>query len=237
MFGIGATELVIIGVVLLIAVGPSRLPKLLKAVVSAYREFRRATRELRASTGIDEILQDEDLRDLRKPLVIPELSPTKKPLPAKPAPTKARSLTYTERLQESPPEGVDLAELRYLEARPSPEEQEAIRAAKEAKLADEQQVIAAKIAAAEAAEVEPLSDEEIAARVADKAAARQAEREAIAAKIAAADAAEVEPLSDEEIAARVADKAAARQAEREVIAAKLAAAQPPEPEPAAEDER
>ena len=59
MFGIGATELVIIGVVLLIAVGPNRLPKLLKAVVSSYREFRRATRELRASTGIDEILQDK----------------------------------------------------------------------------------------------------------------------------------------------------------------------------------
>ena len=106
MFGIGGTELIVIAIVLLIAVGPDRLPKLLKAVVKGYREFRRATRELRASTGIDEILQDEDLRDLRKPLYVP---PPKQKVTPRPAKTN-RSLSYAERIQEVPPEGVDLAE-------------------------------------------------------------------------------------------------------------------------------
>ena len=86
MFGIGATEMVVIGIVLLIAVGPSRLPKLLKGAVQAYREFRRATRELRASTGLDEILQDPDLKELRKPL---NLDPTPGKKGAKAAPSGA----------------------------------------------------------------------------------------------------------------------------------------------------
>ncbi len=177
---------------------------MLKAVVSAYREFRRATRELRASTGIDEILQDEDLRDLRKPLVIPDLGTPKKGALAAAqakgaasakAAAKARSLTYTERVQENPPEGVDLAEIRHLENRPTEEEREQIRAAKHAKHAAEQQIIEAKIAAAnvanesnQASAPAPLTDEEIAARVAEKAAARERERSAVAAKIAAAEA-------------------------------------------------
>lgn len=118
MFGIGGAELVIIGVVLLIAVGPDRLPKLLKAVVTGYREFRRATRELRSSTGIDEILQDEDLRDLRKPLYVPP--PKQKVVPApKPRP---RALGFHERVREDPPEGVDLAEIREAQNRPGGED-------------------------------------------------------------------------------------------------------------------
>lgn len=127
MFGIGGTELIVIAIVLLIAVGPNRLPNLLKAVVKGYREFRRATRELRASTGIDEILQDEDLRDLRKPLYVPP--PKQKTVPAKSAARK-RSLSFSERVQEDPPEGVDIAEAHEAEQRPSEAEAEQIRAAK-----------------------------------------------------------------------------------------------------------
>ncbi|MCA9604581.1 MAG: twin-arginine translocase TatA/TatE family subunit [Myxococcales bacterium] len=207
MFGIGGTELVIIGIVLLIAVGPSRLPKLLKGVVGAYREFRRATRELRASTGIDEILQDEDLRDLRKPLHIPELGTPKKgalaaaqaktAAAAKPKKPMARSLSYTERVQENPPEGVDLAEIRWIENRPTEEEREVIRAAKQAKQDEEQAIIQAKMAAAQEPPPE-LSEEEIQARMAEKAAARERERAAIAAKIAAAEAEADEPEPEED---------------------------------------
>jgi len=121
MFGIGFSELVIIGVVLLLAVGPNKLPKLLAAVVKGYREFRRATRELRASTGIDEILQDEDLRSLRQPLHVP---PPAKSQAALPRPSVQKPvLSYAERAQESPPTGVDLAVIREAE-------DEAIRAAK-----------------------------------------------------------------------------------------------------------
>jgi len=121
MFGIGFSELVVIGVILIVAVGPQRMPGMLKAVVRAYQEFRRATRELRASTGIDELLQDEDLRSLRQPLYVP---PPKKAEPPK------RSLSQAERERESPAAGVDIAEARHAEARPSPEEAERIRQAK-----------------------------------------------------------------------------------------------------------
>ena len=135
----------VIAIVLLIAVGPTRLPKLIKSGVQMYREFRRATRELRASTGIDEILQDEDLRDLRKPLHIPPA----KQSPVAAAKLRQRALSYTERVQEVPPEGVDLAELRAAERRPSPEEAARIRAAKEATISDPDAIRRAKIAAAE----------------------------------------------------------------------------------------
>jgi len=63
MFGIGFGELMVIAVVILIAVGPRRLPTLMKSAGRAMREFRKATRELRAQVGLDEIMNDEDLRD------------------------------------------------------------------------------------------------------------------------------------------------------------------------------
>jgi sec-independent protein translocase protein TatB len=150
MFGIGFSELLVIGLILVIAVGPNRMPGMLKAVVKAYREFRRATRDLRASTGIDEILQDEDLRELRKPLMVP---PATKPA-AKPVPRK-RSLTVAERAQESPPEGVDIAEVREAERRPSPEEASRIRAEKLAAAARDEEIVAAKIAAAQREDDDP----------------------------------------------------------------------------------
>ena len=142
MFGIGGTELVVIAIVLLIAVGPSKLPKLLKAVVKGYSELRRATRELRASTGIDEILQDEDLKDLRKPIYIPppNLTGAAKTAVA-PAARPKLALGSMERAREDPPEGVDVAEIREAALRPSPAEAESIRAAKDA-------VIQAKLNAA-----------------------------------------------------------------------------------------
>lgn len=159
MFGIGGTELIVIAIVLLIAVGPDRLPKLLKAVVKGYREFRRATRELRASTGIDEILQDEDLRDLRKPLYVPP--PKQRTVPAKPA-VKKRSLSFSERVQEDPPEGVDVAEIRQAEDRAGDEEAEKIRAAKiaAADAGGEDPDEAARTRPAETAAAEPASGEE-----------------------------------------------------------------------------
>lgn len=145
MFGIGFSELIVIGIILIVAVGPNRMPGMLKAVVKAYREFRRATRELRASTGIDEILQDEDLRALKKPLYVPPAAPIGKPAPK-------RTLGYGERQQESPREGVDIATAREVDASPSPEEAARIRARKEAAADEEERVIAAKWAEAEDAD-------------------------------------------------------------------------------------
>lgn len=175
MFGIGFTEILIIGVILIVAVGPERMPGLLKAVLRGYREFRKATRELRASTGIDEILQDEDLKSLRHPLYVPPAAKAAA-IGAKPV-GKHRALTDEERNAERPPEGVDIAEVRAAEREPDAEAEKR-RAAKMAVAAREQDVIAAKEAAAQRrasgeANAEETDEER---RVREKIAALEAER-------------------------------------------------------------
>jgi sec-independent protein translocase protein TatB len=91
MLGIGFGEMVIIAVILLIAVGPKELPALLKTVGKGIREVRKASNELRKSTGIDELLRDDDLRN-----------------PFKPEPPKYQ-LRTSDRERENPREGVDAA--------------------------------------------------------------------------------------------------------------------------------
>ncbi len=123
MFGIGAGELMVIAIVILIAVGPDRLPTLMKTLGKGMRDVRRTTNELRRSTGIDEILEENDLRDplgLKKPT---QKKPAPKPTkPAEhPAPAAARmpgSLTAEQVMVEQPPLGVDVAvaEFRAREA-------------------------------------------------------------------------------------------------------------------------
>jgi sec-independent protein translocase protein TatB len=66
MFNIGIGELAIICIVLIIAVGPDRLPSMMKTLGKTVRTLRQASRDIRASTGIDELLR-EDL-DLNAPM-------------------------------------------------------------------------------------------------------------------------------------------------------------------------
>ena len=101
MFGIGFGEMLIIGVVLLIAVGPRQLPALMKTVGKGLRDVRRAAEDLRRSTGIDELLRDEDLRNpLRdRPATNPESA----------APYK---LSAADKERELPREGIDAAHAR-----------------------------------------------------------------------------------------------------------------------------
>jgi len=103
MFGIGFGELMVIAVVVLIAVGPRRLPTLMKSLGRAMREFRKATRELRSQVGLDELFSDEDLRnpipDLRK-LIEERASRADAADPVEPAAAR----------REYPVEGVDIAE-------------------------------------------------------------------------------------------------------------------------------
>lgn len=91
MFGIGVGEMLVIAVVLLIVVGPKELPKLMKTVGKGMRDVRRAADDLRRSTGIDEIMRDDDLRN--------PLRDQKPPYQLKPADLE----------RESPREGVDVA--------------------------------------------------------------------------------------------------------------------------------
>lgn len=60
MFGIGFPEMLVILVVALIAVGPSKLPDLARALGRGYAEFRKAMDELK-----DTFDQDETVRGLR----------------------------------------------------------------------------------------------------------------------------------------------------------------------------
>jgi len=58
VFGISFTELLIIGVVALLALGPEKLPQMLKTVGRVMREFRRATRELRDQLDVEGTLRE-----------------------------------------------------------------------------------------------------------------------------------------------------------------------------------
>lgn len=97
MFGIGFWEMLVIAGLVLVAVGPERLPGMLKQLAKFYRQFRRTAEDVRASTGIDQLLRDEELKelaDLRKQkfdlMGTGKLSPKAVPAPSssvvKPAP-------------------------------------------------------------------------------------------------------------------------------------------------------
>jgi TatA/E family protein of Tat protein translocase len=74
MFGIGLPEMIIIMVIALIVIGPSKLPELARALGKGMAEFRKATQEIKDSLDIDGDIQDikNDLVDsvsgLDKPL-------------------------------------------------------------------------------------------------------------------------------------------------------------------------
>jgi|GEM_PF-2523961 len=83
MLGIGFGEMLAIAVLILVAVGPDRLPAMIKQVAKFYRQFRRTAEDLRASTGIDDLLRDEELRELadfRKHKLAMLAKPTPKPV-------------------------------------------------------------------------------------------------------------------------------------------------------------
>jgi len=63
VFGLGFGEVVLIGIVLLVVVGPRELPKLLRTVGQAVRKLRGLSQDLRQQSGIDEIIRDEGLRE------------------------------------------------------------------------------------------------------------------------------------------------------------------------------
>jgi sec-independent protein translocase protein TatB len=59
MFNIGFGELAVICIVLIIAVGPDRLPSMMKSLGKTIRTLRQASRDIRASTGIDELMRED----------------------------------------------------------------------------------------------------------------------------------------------------------------------------------
>jgi len=61
MFGIGLPELLVIMVIALIVIGPSKLPDLAKALGKGLAEFRKASQELKDSLNLN-----EDIRAIKK---------------------------------------------------------------------------------------------------------------------------------------------------------------------------
>jgi sec-independent protein translocase protein TatB len=61
VFGFSFSEVVLIGVVTLVAVGPQRLPGLLKNLATWIRKLRKMTTDVRQQTGIDDLLRAEGL--------------------------------------------------------------------------------------------------------------------------------------------------------------------------------
>lgn len=104
MFGIGFGELVVIVIVLIIAVGPDKLPGFLKTIGRTVRQVRGAATELREASGIDDLLDHQDLKelsDLRRPADVLKKA-------TRPGTPPSRSpLNEAAREKESPADGID----------------------------------------------------------------------------------------------------------------------------------
>jgi sec-independent protein translocase protein TatB len=61
VFGISFSELVVIAVIALLVVGPQKLPTMLRSLGQWIARLRRLTTEVRAQTGIDEVLREEGI--------------------------------------------------------------------------------------------------------------------------------------------------------------------------------
>jgi Tat protein translocase TatB subunit len=61
VFGVSFTELLVILVVGLVVIGPQKLPGLFRSIGEWIAQLRRLTTEVRAQSGIDEILRAEGL--------------------------------------------------------------------------------------------------------------------------------------------------------------------------------
>jgi sec-independent protein translocase protein TatB len=118
VFGISLGEIAVIALVVLIVVGPQKLPGMLRSFGAWMRKLRILTTEVRTQTGIDEILRDEgidgglaELRsmlrgDLRGIVRGPATAESAASSPyADPTPKPA----VIDRYREFPPEGADAA--------------------------------------------------------------------------------------------------------------------------------
>jgi sec-independent protein translocase protein TatB len=110
VFGFSIFEVLMIGVVALVAVGPQRLPGMLKTFGAWMRKLRKMTTDVRAQTGIDELLRQEgihggltELRSLVRGHGPP--APAHAPIPyRREDPYAALEIDVT---REYPPEGPD----------------------------------------------------------------------------------------------------------------------------------
>ena len=92
MFGIGPTELAFFLVIVLLAVGPDRLPTFMRTVGKGLRQVRNASREFKDAIGLDDLMREGDpfrAPPIRPPKARPVPVPDKKPPPPGPEPATA----------------------------------------------------------------------------------------------------------------------------------------------------
>lgn len=109
MFGFSLSEVILIGVVTLIAVGPQRLPGMLKNLATWIKKIRKMTTEVRAQTGIDEMLRAEGLQGGLNELRSLVRGGGAAPAPVQPyrAPEDPYKHIDIDNSREYPPEGPD----------------------------------------------------------------------------------------------------------------------------------
>jgi len=109
MFGIGPTELAFFLVIVLLAVGPDKLPTFMRTVGKGLRQVRNASREFKDAIGLDDLMREGDpfrAPPIRPPKARPVPVPDKKPPPApEPATTSPPpSAEATRAASAAPPE-------------------------------------------------------------------------------------------------------------------------------------
>jgi len=97
MFGIGPTEMIFFLVILLLAVGPEKLPTFMRTVGKGVRQVRNASREFKDAIGLDELMREGD--PFRSPPVQP---PRDRPVPVKPE-AEAEGRADPDEAPEAPP--------------------------------------------------------------------------------------------------------------------------------------
>jgi sec-independent protein translocase protein TatB len=71
MFNLGFGEILLICVILIVVVGPERLPSMMKTVGKTIRTVRQASRDLQTSVGLDELLREDVLEPMPRPPLMP----------------------------------------------------------------------------------------------------------------------------------------------------------------------
>lgn len=105
MFGLSFFEVVVIAIVALLAVGPRRLPGMLRDMGNWIRKLRKMTTDVRAQTGIDDILRAEGLSGgLNELRSLMRGAPAPAPAPYRPHEDLTRDIDIA---REYPPEGAD----------------------------------------------------------------------------------------------------------------------------------
>jgi len=111
VFGLSFSELVVISVVTLIAVGPQKLPGMLRTLGQWMRKLRNLTTEVRHQTGIDQLLREEGLHgglnELRGILRGGGYVPGPTPAPARVPAEDPYANVDMDATREYPPEGAD----------------------------------------------------------------------------------------------------------------------------------